>query len=559
MASSLEPRLNSGHFLDYRYVTCVNSVYPKSALTSWNEVIETVVASFWQALRPRRAPALLVFVLSVFPVIATSAERIALLLGNSNYGSPELNLVNPVNDVRALADALRRHGFTVIEAIDLDAPAMRSALSQFGEQAAGAEMALFFYAGHGMQYGGDNLLIGVDFNGANVADLQRASLSMTEIRQTITDAAPLAGLILLDACRDAPFADAGTVPPGLVRTRGGVGLLIAYATDPGNVAYDGEGGNSVFTTALLGNIDTPSLDVRLMLGRVRQEVVLDTFGRQVPWVEEALIGEHVISTAPATTGAADAVTEEVRMWRAAYAGGSANAMQSYLNTYPQGMFAEVAHERLAAPVPVNLGTRGFDLTGENPDKLIAALSITGFPVQPGDDAVAVAVGQYLAAHPELDGEDLGPLYDDAARRAMVLAAATAQRLRTDLVALRSVDRLQTVSLDALSQIEGIAASNPEAAPVLEQARADVEQIAIARERILERLDQSRSYYQEIIDNTVAFLPADASGDLIVVARGDAGLAGIDQRLRDDAELFLRHVRESDLLRKGSYSWLTDFL
>jgi hypothetical protein len=492
-------------------------------------------------------------------VAGLADDRIALLLGNSDYDRPELDLANPVNDVRALSAALERNGFVVIEATDLDATAMRAALVDFGEQARGAEMALFFYAGHGVQFGGDNLLVGTDFNGSDVADIERASLTMTEIREAMIAAAPRAGLILLDACRDTPFADTGTVDPGLVRTSGGVGLLIAYSTDPGNVAYDGAGENSVFTTALLDNIDTPGLDVRLMLGRVRQEVVLDTFGRQVPWVEEALIGEHVLSTMSPTTGPADDVTEEVRIWRAAYAGGSPAAMQSYLEAYPQGMFADMAWDRISVPARANVDTRGIDLAGEDPAALAAALATVGLPVQPGDDGLTGMVALYLSQHPELDGQDLDPLYNEAAARAMMLAAATAQRMRTDLVALRSVDRLLEVSLDALGQIEAIAAGNPDAAPVLEQARQDVYDIELSRERILERLDQSRSYYQEIIDSTAVFLPADATIALITTEMTGSTQGSVEQRVSDDAELFLKHVRETDPSRKGSYSWIIDFL
>ncbi len=505
-----------------------------------------------------RTLALAAAVLTFVPVAAAAADRIALLLGNSDYARDELDLDNPVNDVHALAEALERNGFQVIEATDLDAAGMRAALADFGAQAKGAEMALFFYAGHGVQVGGDNLLVGVDFNGADVTAVESASLTMTEIRETMINAAPQAGLILLDACRDTPFADTGTVKPGLVRTSGGVGMLIAYSTDPGNVAYDGAGDNSVFTSALLDNIDTPGLDVRLMLGRVRQEVVLDTAGRQVPWVEEALIGEHVLSTARDTIGPEDEVTEEVRAWRVAYAAGDSAAMQAYLDVYPEGMFADIARERLSVPVSADTDSRGINLAGEDPVALTAALAVVGLPVQAGDSGLADAVGMYLAQNPALDGQDLGPLYDDAAARAMILAAATAQRMRTDLVALRSVDRLQSVSLDALAQIEAIAKDNPDAAPILEQAQRDVYDIEMARERILERLDQSRTYYQELIDNAADFLRDDATIDLIASAGAGGSQGTVDQRVRDDAALFLTHVRETDPSRKGSYAWLTDF-
>jgi hypothetical protein len=273
------------------------------------------------------------------------------------------------------------------------------------------------------------------------------------------------------------------------------------------VAHDGAGNNSVFTTALLDNIDTTGLDVRLMLGRVRQKVVLDTFGRQVSWVEEALIGEHVLSSARDTIGPADEVTEEVRVWRASCAAGDGAAMGADLDGNPQGMFADLARERLSVRVSANANTRGINLASEDLVALAAALAVVGFPVEPEDRGLSDAVGLCLAQHPELDGQDLRPLYDEAAANAMILAAATAQRLRTDLVALRSVDRLKNVSLDALSRIEAIAEDNPVAASILEQAQRVVYDVELSRERILERLDQSRSQNKEIIDKTAVFCRA----------------------------------------------------
>lgn len=511
-------------------------------------------------IRWPRIPVLLAAL--ILPVAALAEGRVALLVGNSDYARPELDLANPVNDVRALAEALRGNGFNVIEATDLDAAGMRLALATFSSQAKGAELALFFYAGHGVQFGGDNLLVGVDFEGADAVAVQSASMTMQEVRDAMITAAPQAGFILLDACRDSPFLDNGTGRPGLVRTSGGAGLLIAYSTDPGNVAYDGDGANSVFTTALLGHINTPGLDVRLMLGRVRQEVVLETFAQQVPWVEEALIGEHVISTTPPPAPQDDAVADEVRLWRQVFADPDPAAMQTYLSAYPDGMFAEIARERLAvpdgrAPDAALISAATTDLAGQDPARLGAALTVLGLPVPPSGDGMADAVARYLAERPTLDGTTLDPLYEEATRNAMILAAATAQRMRTDLVALRSVDRVLRVSQGALTEIAAIAADNPDALPVLQQAQSDVDDIITSRDRILNRLDQSRGYYQDILDETAAFLPPDAT--VALIASAGSGGVGIDQRVRDDAAMFLNHVRESDPDKKGSYAWLADFL
>ncbi|MCX7301586.1 MAG: caspase family protein [Rhodobacterales bacterium] len=136
------------------------------------------------------------FVLTLVPVAGAAADRIALLLGNSDSARDELDLDNPVNDDRVLAEALQRKGFEVIEATDLNAAGMRAALSEFGEQAIGAGMELFFHAGHGVQFDGDNLMVGVDCNGADVALVEGA---------------------------DTPFEGTGTEKPGLVWNSGDVG------------------------------------------------------------------------------------------------------------------------------------------------------------------------------------------------------------------------------------------------------------------------------------------------------------------------------------------------
>jgi hypothetical protein len=492
--------------------------------------------------------------------VACQAERVALLLGNSDYARPELDLVNPVNDVTALSEALRGNGFEVIEATDLDAEGMRAALAAFATKSEDAELALFFYAGHGVQMGGDNLLVGVGFDGASREALEQSSMTMREVRDTMVAAGADASLIILDACRDAPFLDTEGARSGLVRTSGGAGLLIAYSTDPGNVAYDGEGNNSVFTAALLDHINSPGLDVRLMLGRVRQAVVVETYGQQVPWVEEALIGEHVISTQPVDATQNDALADEVRMWRAAFSSPETGLMQAYLDSYPQGMFADVARERLTETVsldPTDVAAAEATVAGQDLDALAAALTLLGRPVRAEPEAVSMALAQYLSERPNLDVSAVGPVFEDAARSATILAAATAQQMRSDLVALRSIDRVLRVSENALGEIEAIAEENPDALPVLEQARSDVNDITVARGRVLNRLDQSRSYYQYLLDQSAVFLPDHVPAGLIDTTTGTGDV--IDQRVRLDAQLFLDHVLETDPLKKGSYAWLADFL
>lgn len=506
----------------------------------------------------------------LIPYWALAADRVALLIGNSEYERPELVLRNPENDVRALGAVLAQQGFQIIAAIDKDAEGMRSALAEFGERALNAEMALFFYAGHGIQMAGENLLVGVDFNGRDISDLEANSITMTEVREAMERARPEVGMIILDACRNTPFSTAGLTVPGLVRVGGGAGLIIAYSTDPGNVAFDGEGRNSVFTKALLDNIATPGLDVRLMLGRVRQEVVIATGGQQVPWVEEALLGEHVISRETVTAAPSDSVAEEVRRWRLIAGSASPPAFETYLADYPEGMFVDMAEERIRM-LTASAGPDGLQneaamvLAAADPDRVAAALVSLGLLA---DDStltrsteidLGTAFSRYGAQLPQGEAVSLQRLFDDATRSSMVIAAATAQRIRTDLVALRSVDRALSIARTALAQIEEIATRNPAALPVLEQGRADLAGIEQSRATILARLDQSRTYYDELLARAVTFVPETASVSLLTNAPASRDLGRPDDRIRQDAALFLSQVKGTTADTAGSYAWLADFL
>lgn len=488
------------------------------------------------------------------------AERVALLIGNSAYAVPDMELRNPGNDVSELGKALRALSFSVIEVNDADAEGMEQALLDFRRAASGAEMAVFFYAGHGVQIGGENHLVGVEFVGGELGALRRASLSMSEVRVALKRAAPAIGIVILDACRNNPFTTKGLVRPGLVRDRGGAGLLIAYATDPGNVAYDGLGENSVYTSALLKHVTTPGLDARLMLGRVRQEVVLATGGRQIPWVEEAVLGEHSFNPSAATQVIADAQAEELARWRRISGSPDIAGFEAYLRDYPQGLFTRFAEDRIAA-----LKASAQLAQSEEPDQLIAsadpirltaALSVLGLE---GDGNLSRGLRLYQQRLPNPASLSEGQLYADAARMSIFLAATTLQQLRTDLVALRGIRRTLKISEDALAQMEEIAKTNQDAAPLVEQARRDINEILRAQGIVLRRLDQTRTYYNDILIDASAFFPDDATLALIGGADRGRDLGAAGQKLNENATIFLRHLAQTQEDTKGSYKWLADLI
>ncbi|WP_315830729.1 caspase family protein [Bradyrhizobium prioriisuperbiae] len=238
---------------------------------------------------------------------AFAGTRLALVLGNSNYQAvPALG--NPANDAADLAQTLRSVGFEVIEQRDATRDAMARAVRDFSERLRGADVALFFYAGHGLQMNGENYLLPVDAKIETPADVRFNTLNLTDIQQEM-EGTGRANIIILDACRNNPFveklAHGGRATPnrGLGRIEAaGQGSLIVYSTQPNNIALDGVGRNSPFTAALLKHIATPGIEVRQMLSRVRGDVLQTTGQKQTPWDSSSLVGDVYLAAQPTPIG-----------------------------------------------------------------------------------------------------------------------------------------------------------------------------------------------------------------------------------------------------------------
>jgi tetratricopeptide (TPR) repeat protein len=231
--------------------------------------------------------------------------RVALVIGNGGYANVRA-LPNPPNDARSVAKSLRDIGFAVSEGIDLDRAAMQKMTRDFLREAARAQVAVVYYAGHGVQIDGRNYLVPVDVKlqaGGNFTD---GMVDMDTILAGLDDQVRT-NILILDACRNNPMAQhVASAAPGRGIEAGsglaaptslgagatlGAGTLIAFATAPGQVALDGDGANSPFSAALSRHIGTPGLEVQQMLTRVRAEVVAKTSGKQVPWSNSSLLGE----------------------------------------------------------------------------------------------------------------------------------------------------------------------------------------------------------------------------------------------------------------------------
>ncbi len=516
----------------------------------------------------------LVFMIGLMALTAFAAaaqERVALLIGNSNYQLSELYLPNPANDAQALGTKLEELGFTVIRAIDTDQASVEAALADFTIAAKDADMAVFFFAGHGVQVSGENYLISTDFSEFNADGLQNNAITMNDVRAAFEAASPDVGIVILDACRNNPFVEAGQAPPGLARSSGGAGLLIAYATDPGNVAYDGTGENSVFTKAIIDNIGTKGVEARIMFGRVRPQVILETRGAQIPWVEEAVLGEHYFAGRAGVVAVGNAYSGELAIWREISAQTDVAVFQSYIEDYPEGVFTAFAKDRItmierarAAGTPSGQSSAEL-LANEPPERIENALAVLGFLQATRDlsdatlERLSSAFDIYRMQLPNPDEASPERLYQDAARMTVFLGATTAQQLRIDIVALSSIDRTLNIATRAIAEIEEIAKTNPDALPILAEARGDVAAIEEALAQVLARLDESRLYYQSLIDQAQNTFP-----DLFEEGNTDAvlpktGLSRLEQRLADDAALFIKHVQSATPETKGTYAWLIDFL
>jgi hypothetical protein len=233
-------------------------------------------------------------------VAPAEARRVALVIGNGAYQHTRA-LPNARNDARVIAALLAKIGFVVSEANDLAYRPMREAIRAFGQAAQGAEMALVYYAGHGLEVAGENWLLPVSAALRHEQDLEYEAVGLSSIVAAVKEAGRLR-LVILDACRNNPLGErialsSGTtrsVSRGLARVEPSGDILVAYSAKHGTLAEDGPaGGNSPFAAALASNLATPGLDVRIMLGKVRDDVRKATGGRQEPFTYGSVGGETI--------------------------------------------------------------------------------------------------------------------------------------------------------------------------------------------------------------------------------------------------------------------------
>jgi hypothetical protein len=293
---------------------------------------------------------------------ALAETRVALVVGNSAYQfAPKLT--NPSNDAGDMTEQLKALGFDVIGGTDLDRRSLVEALIKFGRAAETADVALFFYAGHGLQVGGQNYLVPIDGQVEYEAEVDISLVSLSGVLQQL-ERGSKTNIVFLDACRDNPFEkqlaksgnrSATSIAKGLGRVQTGSGTFIAFSTQPDAVAGDGAGRNSPFTTALLRHIAEPGQSISDVMIEVRNEVMSQTSGKQVPWDSSSLTDRFAFAPEAASDPSLRDVPQRMaktgedvlakEAYQQAVDVGSCGAYDAFQRRYPDSFYAELAKER----------------------------------------------------------------------------------------------------------------------------------------------------------------------------------------------------------------------
>lgn len=359
----------------------------------------------------------------------SSEKRVALVIGNAAYQQGAL--ANPVNDARAITAKLKGLGFEVVLKENLKQREIGAVYREFRSKITPGGVALVFYAGHGLQFSGQNYFPAVDAAIDGEEDVPLQSLNLGMLLDTMEQAKAGVSLVFLDACRDNPFARrfrGGS--RGLTKVEAASGTLIHYATRPGSVAADGSGKNGTYTEALLAQMDQPGVPVEQMLKRVTNTVVDKTKGKQEPWVEGSLRGEfYFIFQGPTTVEIKPAgpnpAQVELTFWDSIKSSSDKADFEEYLRQYPQGRFAGIARNRVrqltaaatATRPPVALASVATAATTATPQPAPAPAGprpgqvIQDCPQCP--EMVVIPAGRFNMGSPESEPErygDEGPVH-----------------------------------------------------------------------------------------------------------------------------------------------------
>ena len=429
------------------------------------------------------------FSLQILSAQGWAGQRIALVIGNAAYQHAP-GLANPLNDANDIGAALGRLGFKVTKLENAEYDGMRRGLKEFTRAAATSEIALVFYAGHGIEVDKRNFLIPVDARLLSDREVEFETVSLDLVSRAVEGATGL-GLVILDACRDNPFAAAmkrsgakRSIGRGLARVEPSGETLVAYAAKGGSVAEDGKGRNSPYSTALLAHVEEPGLEVGLMFRKVRDSVLKATGGHQEPFVYGSLSSEgFYFSAAPSTvpgkptlavTGVAK--SDEQLFWESVKGSPDPADVEAYLKQFPKGVFAALARNRLKRLSEQGTRTTGGDMEAIERSlglkrterrRIQTALRASGFDPGGRDGLFGprtrVAIGKWQASRgkPEtgyLDAEDAKELFEkgktvsvygkEAARATLAEALRVAARIQKQQVRSQGLASIGVVQAKA---------------------------------------------------------------------------------------------------------------
>jgi uncharacterized caspase-like protein/TPR repeat protein len=403
-------------------------------------------------MRALRLIALLAATLLLCGGAASAQKRVALVVGNGDYEALT-DLKNPPADAEDIGAALQTLGFTVRTEIGLTQAEMIESFARFAEEAADADVAFFYYAGHGLQVASQNFLVPVDAVLRSEDDVYTDAVPLDSLMSKL-ERVEGAKIILLDACRNNPLPPgSGERSQGLARVGGGTArdFLIGFATQPGNVAYDGNGRNSFFAQALLTHLPTKGQDISATMIAVRKDVIATTTGNQIPWENTSLTEQ--VYLAP---GEREDASPETLLWRLAGGGPDADLLRVYLDRYPSGAYVADVQALLEQSGTATV-TRSAEAGQAEVEEILWTLASNG-RVQP-------LVELYLARYPD------GAHAEEARALMATLTPLADANAPPDVLC----ERLATHPRDATANVNGVMLSDLQAnpQPAIEACRAAV--------------------------------------------------------------------------------------
>ncbi len=364
--------------------------------------------------------AMILMVLAVASMAPAQADgRVALVIGNADYGAAIGPLKNPANDAKLIADTLESLGFKVDLVLNADQRTMKRAVKSFGAKllASGSDaIGLFYYAGHGVQVDGENYLIPVGAEIAGEGDVSIEAISASDVLAQMRYAGNAINLVFLDACRNNPLTRSfRSSERGLARLDAPRGSFVGYSTAPGEVAEDGPGANSPYALALAAELQKPGESVDTAHRNVRSKVLAATGKRQTPWDSSSLTGEVILASltpeVPAPAAAADKAEAqptqqaELLFWESIKDSTNPAMFQAYLKRYPNGEFVELAEAKLAELQP----TETAALTPEAAPSTVAEAPLE---IEEMDATYVALQSANLRAAPSTDAKVLSKLKSD---------------------------------------------------------------------------------------------------------------------------------------------------